>query len=177
MNNDFSNYTSCRTVAKFGFKRAIGLTYAYTIIFILYAIVRSSSVILNQLHNEKTLLPTLFANGFSIVISSLSIATLVAIFSALLGMFTALVIYWVIKVLSQFDISSINPIVIGFVICLIINLSLQGILFSITGFLWVASSPAAYWFWIGIPSVMHVLEGGRWATRFTVQHHIEQQQI
>lgn len=150
---------------KYGFIGGIALTYLYTTIFILYAIIRTSQTIQDQLAPSEGLYSTLFANATSILISSLGITMLIAPGAGLLGMVTIIILRWLLKIQVK-GYTYLPAALTGFLTCLILSMILQAFLFGVTGFSWTKSSPEAYWFWFGFPAIIYMITGIIWADNF-----------
>jgi hypothetical protein len=137
----------------------VGLTFAYALAFLLYAILRSSLTLAATVNPDAGLLYTLIANATSLLIAVLTITFLMVIVTAVLGIITAIAVYGLLSTLNAHKDPS-RAVIIGSATCLgvvlLLNLTLQKAL----GFSWSAMGGEAYLFWLGFPSLIYIVAGG-----------------
>jgi hypothetical protein len=148
-----------RYVALRGAAVSVGLTFAYALAFLLYAIVRSSLTLAARVNPDTGLLGTLIATWTSLAIAVLTMASLMAVVAAVLGTATALIVLWLSSVLNPRRVSA-RAIMIGLVTCLGIALLLNLALQQALSLSWSALVSEAYLFWLGLPSLIYVGAGG-----------------
>jgi hypothetical protein len=154
---------SWRKVLLTGAAAGTGLTFAYALLFALYAIVRSSASIWATIPPDINLLGTLSANAASITVASLATAVVLALVMALLGMGTAVVIKGLDSLFNPTHDSQ-RAILIGcgaalafVLVCqFAVNMLMGGSLSSLGG--------ETYLFWLGLPALIHIGTGaaGAW---------------
>ena len=131
-----------------------GLTLAYALLFILYAVLRSAITIL-AVQPSAALLA---ANSISLIIPSLSIAVLVSFFAAGLGALTAVLVRWL---LPRFNprCQPLRAAAIGLGTALGLGLLLQLALQLGTGLSIFSLQPETALFWFGLPGLVYAAAG------------------
>jgi hypothetical protein len=151
-----------RTVLLTGAAMGAGLTLAYGLAFGIYATLRSSVTVLVNTPPEIGVVPTLAANGASILIPALASALVVTPVMALIGLVTA----GVVQGLLQFNRGRQpeRAILIGFGATLAIVLLYQLPLVRLLRQTMPGAGLATYWFWFGFPALIQLGAGvvGAW---------------
>lgn len=137
----------------------VGLASAYTLLFIMYAIVRSSLVVI-RVNSDVGMLGTLIAYAASFVIATCTITALMAIPAAIVGTLTAFILK---RLLFAFNTQHVpqRTVTIGFATCLAIVVILQLGFQRALGFTLsdVIANPETYLLWLGIPSLIYLAAG------------------
>jgi hypothetical protein len=148
-----------------------GLTFTYALVFALYAVLRSSFVIWTLIPPEVDTLPTLAANGASIVVASIAAASLLAIAMALLGVGTAMIINWLLAVANSHHTPA-RAILIGATatigIVALCQLALHLALEAGLGRSLFSLGAETYLFWVGLPGLLHIGAGALGAWRLNL---------
>lgn len=148
-------------VAWYGFKNTLSLLYGYTAVFIGYALLRSSLELAGTLSLEQGLLATLLLHLFSVLFSSLALATVLAVVPAGIGMITAL---WIAWLLGKFRIKTVLQIrLTGLLGALMISIAFHLLLYSFLNFSPFTQPPVTYFFWLGIPAIIQLGAGFVWS--------------
>jgi hypothetical protein len=162
---------SWRSVALTGALTGIGLAFAYTLFFALYAVLRSSLTVGSLTPAEVGVVPTLVANGASILMAALATATLLAMVMAVIGMVTALLIGWLLALFNRNHLP-VRALVIGAAAACVLSFACQlgvDILLELAlGRSLFSLGAATYLFWFGLPALLHIAGGALGAGRLNL---------
>jgi hypothetical protein len=132
------------------------LAYIYSLVFLLYAVVRESISVLNVGAADGGVL--LLSNAVSLAMVVLIFGTVMAIVSAVIGAVTEVVLLYAIRRLIG-DYQPMAAVLTGVGVALV----LAFVIHLITG---IAPSPRlnlaypeTYLFWLGVPTVVYVVAG------------------
>lgn len=138
----------------------VGLAFAYAALFIVYATIRSSLLVI-RVNPDAGVPGTVAGYLFTLAIPALVIAAMMAVPAALVGLFTAPIL---MRVASKFNPrrSAGRAIMIGSTTCLIVALLLLVIFQRMLGFSFadVLANPETFLFWFVLPAVIFVAAGG-----------------
>lgn len=138
----------------------------YVLLFIIYAITRSSLQIIGALGSADGISGTLIANALSIGIAALSVALLLSLIVAPLGGFTMLLAYALAGPLHARSRPG-RAAIVGGTTAALVMLAVQGEVWSALGSFRAAFWPSSYLFWLGLPTLLFVagiaLACWRWA--------------
>lgn len=133
----------------------LGALALYTLLFIAYAVTRSTLQIVGTLSLGTNVLGTIVANALSIGLAATSVACLLALIVAPLCAFTLLLASWVSRWLNPRSqprrAALVGASVAALLFALLTSLILQGLGQFATSF-W----PEGFCFWLGIPGVFFV---------------------
>jgi hypothetical protein len=164
----FASGPTWRFIARTGAVAGVGLTFAYALVFALYATLQSSLTIWATTPTEVGRAATLAANGASILVASLAMALLLSTGAALLGSSTAVAINWLLNLLNTAGAPR-RAIVIGLAtalgVILLYHLALQVALGQPLFSLGVET----YLFWFGLPGLIHLGAGAIGARRLNLR--------
>jgi hypothetical protein len=132
---------------------------AYTIIFVLYAVVRSSLTLLATTNESAGLAGTLLAVWASLLVPALAIALLLCPLVALLGVITALAI-WGASTAWNRQRAPKRAIALGVAICAGVAALLIGLLAAGLGLSGTGRLAEALTFWVGLPLLAYIIAGG-----------------
>jgi hypothetical protein len=149
-----------------------GLTalLVYVLVFVAYAIVRTSIQIIGALDLADRMLSALIANAFSIGIAAISVGWLLSLVIAPLGALTMLLAYAATGALHALS-NPTRAAIIGGVTTMAVMLALTVLVWNALGSLQTAFWPSGYLFWLGFPSLFFAaaiaLASWRWADAAT----------
>lgn len=139
---------------------AVGLAFAYALVFVVYAIIRSS-LLLGSVSSDAGFGGTLVAYAASLTVAALTIAALMALPAAVIGLITAAIVK---RSVSWFNPqhSASRAIVVGALTCFIIVAVFHVLLQRALGFGMsdVVSNLETYLLWLGFPSLIYIAAGG-----------------
>src|SRR3954468_10637703 len=144
--------------AWYGAEACVALTFLYTLVFIGYAIVRSTLAILATPEIDAGLTATLIATWAGLALPALVVAALAAIPVALIGALTALAI----RVLLALGSATPTPRragASGLAVCVVVSLALLALLTQGMGVSWTPASAATLTFWLVTPLVLYSIAG------------------
>ena len=151
---------------RLGAAASLAALLVYVLIFVAYAIARSSLQIIGALDLADGMLGALIANAFSIGIAAISVGLLLSLIVAPLGALTMLLTYAVAGALH----ARRNPTraaIIGGATAFAVMLALTALIWNALGSLQTAFWPSGYLFWLGFPSLFFAaaiaLASWRWA--------------
>ncbi len=139
---------------------AIGLAFAYALVFIVYATIRSSLLVISA-KPDAGILGTMVAYAATLTIAALVICAMMAVPAALVGLLTATLLKRLLSALNP-QHTPARAVVIGsatcFAIVVILHLVFQRALgFTIAD---VVANPETYLFWLAFPSLIYIVAGG-----------------
>ncbi len=139
---------------------AAGLTFAYALVFIVYATLRSSLLVV-RVNPDAGVPGTVVAYFFTLTIATLAIAALMAVPAALVGFITAPVLKRVVSLLVT-SRNERRTAVVGAASCLAIALLLLVLFQRMLGFAPsdVVANPETFLLWFAFPALIFVAAGG-----------------
>ena len=139
---------------------AVGLAFAYALVFIVYATIRSS-LLPARVQPDAGFFGTAIAYGAALAIATLAITALMAIPAAIVGAVTALILKWLLSVLNP-QHTRRRAIIVGSVICFALTFILHLVFQRALGFALsdVIANPETYLLWLGFPSLIYIAAGG-----------------
>src|SRR5215212_8134727 len=144
--------------AWYGAEACVALAFAYALVFIGYAIVRSTLTIVATLEIDAGLAGTLIATWAGLALSAVVIAALAAIPAALIGALTALAIRALLG-LGNATPTPRRAVASGLAVCLVVSLALLALLTQAMGVTWTPATAATLTFWLVAPLGLYVIAG------------------
>jgi uncharacterized membrane protein YeaQ/YmgE (transglycosylase-associated protein family) len=165
MNNNLP-IISNKNVAYNGAIVAIAAVFAYALVIMIYVEIRSSSTIYSIMpQGERASI--LWANGISVAYSIAVFSILMALISAIIGAFTAVVLKRILLYFNpEFDFN--KAILISFIIALIGAIIIYFMLFALLKDWMTFSYIEPFLFWFLLPSAIYLMVcmiGGRQLNR------------
>lgn len=139
---------------------AVGLAFAYALVFVVYAVIRSS-LLLGSVASDAGFGGTIIAYAAALTLAALTIAALMALPVAVIGLITAAIVkrsgFWFNPRHSES-----RSIAVGTFMCFIIVLVFHVLLQRALGFSMsdVVSNSETYLLWLGFPSLIYIAAGG-----------------
>jgi hypothetical protein len=145
-----------RAIAHEGARIGARMTRLYAGAFIVYATVRVAIAIIEAPAEGIDVIPTVVASGASMVVASVTITTLLALFSTLVGAVSAIAVHWLLVRSAARGVRA-RPVVVGALVSLISLAVGQIGLLPALGFSPLSLPLGTYLFWIGFPSVIYIV--------------------
>ena len=131
------------------------MTALYAAIFLVYAFMRCTIMLLSLPSPDAGTAGTILATTSSLLIATITITLLALAVSMVAGAVTSLMIYW-FKQRYKWQIVALEHSLIGFAVAVVMVLLMQLVLLPLAG-LYPYSLPAAtYIFWFGLPALLYV---------------------
>lgn len=150
--------TCFRTIggtARSGLRLGFLLALLYSAAFALYAVGRSSWQIAMTLPPDDSLLGTLVANAFALLLPILVFAFVLGVGAALLQCVTLLLVYGVAAVINPHR-RAVGMAGIGLISATLLAAAIQLAVHQSLGSYFDALWPSGYLFWLGLPSLLFV---------------------
>lgn len=141
-----------------GAEACVALAFVYTLVFIGYAIVRSTLTIVATLDIDAGLAGILIATWAGLALPALVVAALAAIPAALIGALTALAIRALLA-LGDAVPTPLRSGASGLAVCLVVSLALLALLTQAMGVTWTPATAATLTFWLVAPLGLYVIAG------------------
>jgi hypothetical protein len=153
-----------RRVARSGAGIGVKMTLLYAIVFVLYAVVRSTIALLRWPSPDEGTAATVLATAASLIVAATSITLLALPISAFAGLVTSLVVYWL---RPQWRHWSTGRPLTGFAAATVIVLLVQIALLPVIGLTTFRLQAATYIFWLGLPAIIYIgaIGLGEWRNR------------
>lgn len=137
----------------------VALTFAYALVFVLYATVRSA-VLVTSAGWQVNLPGTMLAYASSLTVAALAIAAIMALPAAVIGMLTAIGLKKLAAVLNP-EQQARRATLIGLIACLLVVgifhlVAQRGLGFAVSD---VIDNAETYLLWLGIPSLIYIAAG------------------
>ena len=145
--------------AWYGAEIGVALSFLYALVFIAYAVVRSTSVLLGTPNPDGGLAGTLIATWAALALPALMIAALAGILAAVIGALTALAA----RALVSFGTARPTPrraAGSGLAVCLVTCLALLLLLMQGFGVAWTPATAETLMFWLIVPLMIYIVAGG-----------------
>jgi hypothetical protein len=139
---------------------AMGLAFAYSALFIVYAAVRSSLLVI-RVNPDAGVPGTTVAYFFALAVPALVIAAMMAVPAALIGLIAAPILKHVVAIFNA-PRSEGRAITIGSATCLFITVLLLVIFQRMLGFTFadMLANSETFLFWFALPSLIFIAAGG-----------------
>lgn len=137
-----------------GAKTGVGLTVAYAVVYTLYAFVRLSLSIQGAMPSGDWW-QTAAASGITFVVGAIFFTVIASVIAALLGALTMMAIRRLLLSFNQ-ALSPRKAVVIGFLVGIVVWLSLTIILQVLTDSRFTPEFLDTYLFWFGFPGLVYV---------------------
>lgn len=157
-------------VAQIGALTGVALTYAYALVFLLYATLRATFTLVTMPWPDAGLLGRVIATSALLAVPALVLATLLAIPAAVLGALTAVLVYAVLLWLNT-PYSPVQAALIGGAIALaVVALIRLGLMYGL-GVTVASLTLPTYLFWLGQPAVIYVVAAAIGGVRLNRRLH------
>jgi hypothetical protein len=152
MNNNALNITN-KNVAYNGAIVAVAAVFGYSLVVMIYVVIRSSSTIYSIVPQEERT-SIIMANGFSVAYSIAIFSLLMAAFSAIIGAVSAIILK---KILLYFnpEFNDKKAILISFITALIGIIALYFMLFALLKDWMTFNYIETFSFWFLIPAAIY----------------------
>lgn len=139
-------------VAGTGAAAGVLLTFGYTLLFIGYALARTSMMILERVEHSVAI-GVLLANAVTVALAALTWACLLALVTAPIGLMTALALRWVLIWLNPPHHKAAG---LGALLATLVAIMLYLLLQPFAGQYLSPAYPASLLFWFGLPSLIYI---------------------
>jgi hypothetical protein len=140
-------------VARSGAAAGALLTFGYALLFIIYAVVRTSTMILGRVE-PGVAVGVLLANAVTIALAALTWACLLALVTAPIGLLTALALRWLLIRLNP--PTRRRAAALGGLLAALIVVTLYLVLQPRAGQYLSPAYPASLLFWFGLPGLVYI---------------------
>jgi len=148
-----------RKAARHGAGIGMKMTLLYAVLFILYAIIRSTLELLSFPTPDAGAAGTILATMVSLIIAALGITLLVIPLSALAGMGTSLLLHLLLPRISR-RLTMVGTFFISLAAAFAVVDTVQLILLPAVGFKPLDLPFETWIFWFGLPTVLYVIVTG-----------------
>jgi hypothetical protein len=145
--------------AWYGAEIGIACSYLYALAFTIYAVVRTTSMLVGVPNQDGGLAGTLIATWAALALPALIIAALAGILAAAIGALTALAI----RALISFGNVMPTPrraAGSSVAVCLVVCLALLTLLMQGFGVAWTPATAETLMFWLVAPLIIYTVAGG-----------------
>lgn len=146
-------FRSLRGTAWSGVRLGFGLVGGYSLLFLVYAIIRSSLQIMTSLSAREGLVGTLIANAFALLMAVLGFALLFGVIAAIAECVLLLIIYGLSALLNPGHLQG-RAAWIGLLVTASPALALVIFVQQQLGIYFVALWPMGFLFWLGLPCLL-----------------------
>lgn len=145
-----------RAIAREGAEIGVRMTRLYAGAFMLYATYRLAIAIAECPSSDTPIAATIAAAAASMVVASVTITSILALVSMVVGAASALIVHWLLARAAARGARG-RPIVVGASVALVSLVIGQIGLLPALGFSLLSLPATTYLFWVGLPSALYLV--------------------